>query len=604
MIWSGSLLSEIPALKRMLGAGLAAAGLGVAAAAANECGRAAYVTEGSYEGANTGVGMTAAKLCSDSPGTTGAWYEYTAPIDGILNVAVKGRNLRHTLSIWEGCPESRGADLVCRDDGWGLESFAGAVVQEGHLYQIRVAAIGEGDDQFMLDVDIIPTEEGAPTDDGRAPGPDVTYQDITGIQNYGVVGGIRAYALSSDTCNIGNQNLRWGGSWAGSPSLAMNAYRLHNGRLMQIGQSWVKQACCAAAGGGCGLACNGQGGSVLGVGCLDFYSAGWNGGQSRLGPRSQINAFTGAHILAPTNTGDAILKRLQVVETDMNSANFPGATYFVEGVYAASDDAPAGNALNNASYKRVTVSLGSPFNMTPAGTMQRHVPAIQAWRANGNGVGVVDPRVEDGILDVPSEGRFHYACKVTDLGGGVYRYDYAIFNLNSDRSGGSFSVPLPPNTTVTNVGFHDVFYHSGEPYDNTDWTATVSAGAVTWSSPQTFAQNANSNALRWGTMYNFWFDANREPATGTATLGLFKPHTPQSVSVACKVPAAPAILLGDMNCDGVVSVGDIAAFVIALTDPLGYAAQFPGCNVLNGDIDQNGAVTVGDIAGFVTLLSP
>ncbi|MDX2197982.1 MAG: hypothetical protein SF069_03305 [Phycisphaerae bacterium] len=64
-----------------------------------------------------------------------------------------------------------------------------------------------------------------------------------------------------------------------------------------------------------------------------------------------------------------------------------------------------------------------------------------------------------------------------------------------------------------------------------------------------------------------------------------------------------ATLVGDLNCDGIVSVGDIGAFVLALTDPAGYAAQFPQCEPDNGDVNADGNVTVGDIGGFVTLLT-
>ncbi|MDX2200494.1 MAG: hypothetical protein SF069_16185, partial [Phycisphaerae bacterium] len=144
---------------------------------------------------------------------------------------------------------------------------------------------------------------------------------------------------------------------------------------------------------------------------------------------------------------------------------------------------------------------------------------------------------------------------------------------------------------------------SGEPYDNTNWNVSVAGGAITWRSPQTFAQNANSNALRWGTMYNFWFETNRAPQAGSVELGLFKPHTPQAVSFNASVPSGPAILLGDMNCDGIVSVGDIAGFVLALTDPLAYAVQYPGCQMMASDVNQDGVISVGDIAGFVALLT-
>ncbi len=44
-----------------------------------------------------------------------------------------------------------------------------------------------------------------------------------------------------------------------------------------------------------------------------------------------------------------------------------------------------------------------------------------------------------------------------------------------------------------------------------------------------------------------------------------------------------AIVSGDLNCDGVVDFGDINPFVLALSDPAGYAAAFPDCNILSGD---------------------
>ncbi|MDX2197828.1 MAG: carbohydrate-binding protein [Phycisphaerae bacterium] len=62
-------------------------------------------------------------------------------------------------------------------------------------------------------------------------------------------------------------------------------------------------------------------------------------------------------------------------------------------------------------------------------------------------------------------------------------------------------------------------------------------------------------------------------------------------------------LLGDMNCDGVVTVGDIGGFVLSLTDPAGYAAQYPACDINNADVNNDGFVTVSDIGPFVALLT-
>jgi hypothetical protein len=61
------------------------------------------------------------------------------------------------------------------------------------------------------------------------------------------------------------------------------------------------------------------------------------------------------------------------------------------------------------------------------------------------------------------------------------------------------------------------------------------AASVTWSS-ETLAQNANANALRWGTLYNFRFDSTQAPTAATATVGFFK--TGQPITVAIQAPTA------------------------------------------------------------------
>ncbi len=62
-------------------------------------------------------------------------------------------------------------------------------------------------------------------------------------------------------------------------------------------------------------------------------------------------------------------------------------------------------------------------------------------------------------------------------------------------------------------------------------------------------------------------------------------------------------LTGDLNCDGVVNFLDINPFVLALSDTVAYATQFPYCNILNGDVNHDGVVNFADINPFVALLS-
>ena len=62
---------------------------------------------------------------------------------------------------------------------------------------------------------------------------------------------------------------------------------------------------------------------------------------------------------------------------------------------------------------------------------------------------------------------------------------------------------------------------------------------------------------------------------------------------------------GDMNCDGVRNLADIAPFVLALVDPAAYQAAYPGCDVLRADMNADAIEDGADIQGFVNaLLAP
>ncbi len=385
--------------------------------------------------------------------------------------------------------------------------------------------------------------------------PDVTLADPNDISNYGLIGNVRGYAIGSYTCNIGNAPLIWANN--GTPGLAMNFYRLHNGRFQQIGWSFVKRACCVAQGNfaACGT-CTVSSGGRLGVGCLDVYSSGFNGGQGRLGPRSQINAFTGQFEphAPPAGTTNLAFRRIQVLDSDLNTTangQFQGARFFSEGVYTASDESGP-QRLNNATYRPMALldANARTFGYNAAtGVARIGEPAIVAWRDHGLGANIPDPSVTIRNVDVPNEGRFWYGMKVRDLGNGRWLYDYVVFNLNSDRSGGSFEIPLPCGVTATNAGFSSPWYHSGELYNSNPWTVSISGSSIRWQTDQTFAQNVNANAIRWGSTFSFWFEANTPPASNQqAFLGLFKPAAGQqdSVVMSLSAPSAPAA-----SCDSI-----------------------------------------------------
>lgn len=374
-------------------------------------------------------------------------------------------------------------------------------------------------------------------------GPDLVLQDITSTQKWGQVGDIVAYSIGTEICNFGDEDGDWIASSNQHPVIAQNLYRLKDGRMEQLGQSWLKHGFASVNGSQCGVPCQNPGTSAkLGVGCSDPYGSGLNGDQDGsggvggLGPRSEVNATSGEFLWPYGDqgvSGDSIYKRLQVHADEVTPAMNPGARYFVEGHYVTMDEAQAGNGANNPSYREVSVQTDLSLNFV--GATQPTRDALMAWQD-------IDPTVALADLAIPSDGTVRLATKVTDLGGGQFRYDYALHNINSDRSVNGFSVPIAAGVNITNVGFNDVESHSGEPYALTDWSSSGlgASGFFTWSTTS-FSANPNANALRWGTTYNFWFEADAPPAPANVRLRLFKPGSPGALEMPSQGPGAGGI---------------------------------------------------------------
>ena len=368
--------------------------------------------------------------------------------------------------------------------------------------------------------------------------PDVIISDLFETRRLGNVGGITAFSLGTESCNLGTC---WLGVFANTPQhpvFAQNMHRLAGGRFEQIGQSWAAHRFVALSQPVCSSGCLAAPASYLGVECSTEDLAVYGAGQAQLGPRFEINPVTGQFPFPATDQtvlGDDIYKRLQVHDTDLDPALHAGALYFVEGIYVAPGDAAGGNQANNASHRMALVTANAgEFDLALTGETQVGAPALTAWKDK-------DPEVVLKSVDAAGDGRFVVGSRATPLGGGRWHYEFAVENLTSRRAAAGFRAMLPAGVAATHVGFHDVDYHSGEPFDGTDWTPAVetgtSAGSVRWET-QTFADNPNANALRWGTLYNFRFDAEVAPVQAAVELGLFLPGQPAELSVGAVVPGA------------------------------------------------------------------
>ena len=430
----------------------------------------------------------------------------------------------------------------------GRSSDAGAIVGtlavNTNMRAIEVAQVVDGE----VTKNVLPPMDRGET--GTVPGPDVVVGDLSGLAQFGSQSGTQVgLAVGTDSCNFGTIDLNWFANPANNhPVIPQNLYRMsaNQDRMEQIAQGQVKHAFTALTNNICALGCNGVGGSNLGSGCSDPYGAGLNSGPS-LGSKAWINPFTGFYprndSATPNNshgthTHTGTSHRILAEVSDLNTSLNAGSTYYAEAQYVTpheyvhcQSNPGQCNMYNNVSYRQYSVTgTASPFSFSAVGSTVRTKAAIEAWTGSTR-VTIEPERGVDGIG--------YLAYKVTNPSPGVWHYEYAIYNMNLDRGIASFRVPVGTGVTLTNTAFkmppqHPVWDQDGTPgnagFNSTPWTATLSSTSMSWSTDN-FALNPNANAIRWGTMYNFRFDANQPPATMYGTVGFYKNGSPINVLV-------------------------------------------------------------------------
>ncbi|MFN0244243.1 MAG: hypothetical protein ACKVWV_15245 [Planctomycetota bacterium] len=417
-------------------------------------------------------------------------------------------------------------------------------------------------------------------------GPDGVVTDMPGIANFATDAGYDALSLGMGLTNVGTAPIAYSAGTNAHPVLGSALYRLRtvdgSTRFEQVGQSWVFHTFFALSGGGV-CTCTPTGGTTLGVGCSDSSTANQQGSVAFLGPRTEIDGFSGAF---PFPHGDpairgANVRRLRVAAVDIESTTGGAVRYFAEKHVVAPDDAAAGHAANNASYRELlTSNLGGEWNFAFTGGVQRERTALHAWQA-------ADTDVAIATIEMPGEGTFLLGSKVTGLGSGKWHYEYALYNATSHAGARAFRIALSPGVHITSAGFHDVAYHGGDgpggvDVDGADWTLEHAQPHLRWHT-QSFAENPSANALRWRSLYNFRFDANSAPIPGAATITSFRGDT--AVNARVLVPSA-APFLGGTFCFGDGSLATACPCALPNTVPSPSGAADAGCA---NSFEQSGA---------------
>jgi hypothetical protein len=499
-------------------------------------------------GATTGTQGQSEAACLFA-GTTGiqhdAWFSWTAPTSGAWRVTMpcgtSSLDPKMALYAGQGCPTAPA--IACSDDACGNqpEILFQATVGAAYTLQVGVRPGSfNGGGAFVI----------APitTSCGTAGGPDLVVSSILESTDYTGSGGLDAFMLGFRVENFGSTPLAWNPATNEHPVFAQNLYWYHTdfgaARFEQIGQSWALHPL-SSAGTSWACTCLPPGSStLLGTGCADVTRATSAGDQTRLGPRFEVDALTGAFAWPPSNppyTGE-MARRVEVSLDELPP--FGGAFIVSEILAVAADDAAAGHAANNASWvpiQRTGLTLSDcMFRMTDDAT---HVgeSALHAWQG-------YDPQVRLTEVAIPGEGRLIVASRASSIGSGLTHYEYAVSNVDSTRGVGSFAVPIPAGVQLIDVGFHSVLYRDGDGpagtnISSTPWSWTIAGGQITWTT-ETLAQNAAANSIRWGTTCNFRFDVAASSGVGTADLGLWRPGTPTAVSCLVDVPVTPESSFG------------------------------------------------------------
>ena len=319
------------------------------------------------------------------------------------------------------------------------------------------------------------------------------------------------------------------------PTIGLNTYRkLATGELEQIGEGQLKHGWYAVNGSSCASCGSGiNNGLALGQGCADPYSSGNNENRGDIGPKSEVNPYTGIWNTAGSwfdTRGNPSYTPTQMYMKVAHVDIVPGASYYYEGYYMAgfvnNSNASTTNASNitqmvdvnkfnnfawstcNFSVTTSTSTSTSTLNVTSSGSMPnqsqvnhpQRMPLIMTW---GDGRQIMEPT---------SVGNLVTAYRVTPVSGdpGWYKYDYAVYNVDLDRQVRSFHVSVDDSVNVRNITFRDI-----DKDNANEWTMTRANGDISWE-----MLSATPNPLVFGRLYNFRFEAQAAavPSWASATM--------------------------------------------------------------------------------------
>ena len=286
-------------------------------------------------------------------------------------------------------------------------------------------------------------------------------------------------------------------------------------------------------------------------------------------------------------------KEIQIVETGYPHAYYPsGASYDLQSTWPATE----------AGQKAFTTALVTTLNA------HQSVTGLYWWFPEANEYGInytnhvttdwyncgwwdnANGQVMDALFET-----VHFLDNST-----VEPTDSASLYIVGGESGWSLTQPMGKMTnlgngtyvdTITvNASIYFVFADGGPEVWNNDWTAfnstyrygPTSTMTVNVGSQYTTAKRDNNSSYYFtgnGSDYRFTFDADNL----TFKIELIEPQ--------------PVVLLGDVNDDGLISIGDVTTLIDYL-----LSANTVVINAVNADVNLDHEISIADVTMLVDML--
>lgn len=452
------------------------------------------------------------------------------------------------------------------------------------------------------------------------PGLDIRLLTASQIQRYRRTGtypnGVQAIGIRTTCCNPGTVQIPF--QAAMNPNHGFIHYivaRETGNRFQQISNyAWVKHTFGSNNDPSvCGNCTNTQTTSFVHVGCSDTYLNSQAVDHFNLGPPSEVDPWLGTWnpicsyfdqgnpVVTPSQQCDGIRSLTSAQASVLNQGigltmrvydddfNKPGNYYYQAG-YLVPGEAEATRYDNIASRKFTPTwnastnqwDLPEDATLVPDSILNRWSGATVTSNTNGG-----------------DDGRFYVGVKVTGPTDGYYHYEFAVHNRDNKRGMGALHIPVCPEAQVKNIGFHD--------FDRdalTDWVGAKSGSEIVFQLP-----SGGTNALRWNSIFNFYFDCDAAPASGSVlldqydigpgalsvTVGTTTPAGVYNVNLGpgCGLPNAPVLYATGAPARGLIGNSTLGLRCISnpanmpcafvLSSVPGSTSLGGGCTVYTGD---------------------